>query len=244
MLAEQARLESNQLDPYLKLLRVSFKWLTLRISKSRPAACKAAALASELSVMAPHAGNAPASQPWEGCELLLFEWGIWNSDPARVELASADRQSAVLADERWILNGDWGRTRTYVVSNVADLQSAAFAARRHPTIGTSVESRTPLHSMKSYCPTARRQRHRRIFCTSTYHLTASGWLLVDLAMILSCCCIEVANDHTLPCREKRSRYILRCSSNWATVPNLVEGPAGLQPTTYGFECNRVAVCIF
>ena len=25
--------------------------------------------------------------------------------------------------------------------------------------GTSVESRTPLHSMKSYCPTARRQRH-------------------------------------------------------------------------------------
>ena len=25
--------------------------------------------------VAPHAGNAPASQPWEGCELLLFEWG-------------------------------------------------------------------------------------------------------------------------------------------------------------------------
>lgn len=38
---------------HLVLLHVSFKWLTLRISKSRPAACKAAALASELSVMAP-----------------------------------------------------------------------------------------------------------------------------------------------------------------------------------------------
>ena len=127
----------------------------------------------------------------------------WNSDPARVELASADRQSAVLADERWILNGDWGRTRTYVVSNVADLQSAAFATRRHPTIGTSVESRTPLHSMKSYCPTARRQRHllKRIFYTSTYHLTASSWLLVDLAVILFCCCIGVASDHTLLCRK-------------------------------------------
>ena len=101
-----ARLESNQLDPCLELLRVSFKWLTLRISKSRPAACKAAALASELSVIISHADNAPAS----------IRMRHWNSDPARVELASADRQSAVLADERWILNGGWGRTRTYVVS--------------------------------------------------------------------------------------------------------------------------------
>ena len=31
-------------------------------------------------------------------------------------------------------NGRQGRTRTYVVSNVADLQSAAFATRRHLTI--------------------------------------------------------------------------------------------------------------
>lgn len=53
------------------------------------------------------------------------------------------------------------------------------------------------------------QRHllKRIFCTSTYHLTASSWLLVDLAMILACCCIGVASVHTLLCREKRSRYI-------------------------------------
>ena len=169
----------------------------------------------------------------------------WNSDPARVELASADRQSAVLADERWILNGGWGRTRTYVVSNVADLQSAAFAAQRHSTIGTSVKSRTPLHSMKSYCPTARRQRHllKRIFCTSTYHLTASSWLLVDLAVILSCC-VWVAGDHTLLCRKKRSRYIWYVALiNYATVP-ILEGPVGLKPTPTALNASRVAVCIF
>lgn len=86
-------------------------------------------------------------------------------------------------------------------------------------IGTSVESRTPLHSMKSYCPTARRQRHQRIFCTSTYHLTASSWLLVDLAVILSCC-IEIASDHTLLYRKKKSRYIWYVVLvNYTTVPN-------------------------
>ena len=42
---------------------------------------------------------------------------------------------------------------------------------------------------------------KRIFCTSTYHLTASSWLLVDLAVILICCCIWVASDHTLLCRK-------------------------------------------
>ena len=105
---------------------------------------------------------------------------------------------------------------------VTALQAVVFATRRHSTIGTSVESRTPLHSMKSYCPTARRQRHllKRIFCTSTYHLTASSWLLVDLAVILSCCCIGVASDHTLLCRKKRSRYIWYVVLvNYTTVPN-------------------------
>ena len=33
----------------------------------------------------------------------------------------------------WQVDGCWGRTRTYAVSIVADLQSAAFATRRHPT---------------------------------------------------------------------------------------------------------------
>ena len=190
-----ARLESNQLDPCLELLRVSFKWLTLRISKSRPAACKAAALASELSVIISHADNAPAS----------IRMRHWNSDPARVELASADRQSAVLADERWILNGGWGRTRTYVVSKWW---------RLYRPLSSLLDVTQPLAPLVGLAPAKKLldenqgtlliclQRHllKRIFCTSTYHLTASSWLLVDLAVILSCC-VWVASDHTLLCRK-------------------------------------------
>lgn len=76
------------------------------------------------------------------------------------------------------------------------------------------------------------QRHllkKRIFCTSTYHLTASSWLLVDLAMILACCCIGVASDHTLLCRKRKNqdtfdtlRYQLRYS------PKLDGGTGGTQ----------------
>ena len=85
--------------------------------------------------------------------------------------------------------------------------------------------------LESYCPTVRRHQHllKRIFCTSTYHLMASSWLLVDLTMILICCCIGVASVHTLLCRKRKNqdtfdtlRYQLRYS------PKLDGGTGGTQ----------------
>ena len=107
---------------------------------------------------------------------------------------------------------------------VTALQAVVFAARRHSTIGTSGRTCTGKKLLDENQGTLLicLQRHllKRIFYTSTYHLTASSWLLVDLAVILSCCCIGVASDHTLLCRKKRSRYIWYVVLvNYTTVPN-------------------------
>ena len=122
-------------------------------------------------------------------------------------------------------NGGWGRTRTYGVSKWW---------RLYRPLSSLLDVTQPLAPLVGLAPAKKLldenqgtlliclQRHllKRIFCTSTYHLTASSWLLVDLAVILSCCCIGVASDHTLLCRKKRSRYIWYVVLvNYTTVPN-------------------------
>ena len=72
---------------------------------------------------------------------------------------------------------------------------------------------------------------RKWICTSTYHLTASSWLLVDLAVILSCC-VWAAGDHTLPCRKWYFRFDLHklprvyktlALTRWATEVSKFQG---------------------
>ena len=108
----------------------------------------------------------------------------------------------------------------------------------YPTmIGDSTETRTPILWMKTRIPDQLEDRVKPL-CTSTYHLTASSWLLVDLAVILSWCCIGgVASDHTLLCREKRSRYIWYVALSITLQPHFLARLVGLKPTTHGLTCK-------
>ena len=83
-------------------------------------------------------------------------------------------------------NGRQGRTRTYVVSNVADLQSAAFAAQRHSTKIVLLEKRFGTH----------RPRQSLAGGAKSSTMLSSMARLLLLSYIVMCCwqSLNVSND--------------------------------------------------
>lgn len=49
---------------------------------------------------------------------------------------------------------------------------------------------------------------------------------------------------TTPCCAEKDQDTFYVALATELQSQVLEGPAGLQPATYGFECNRIAVCIF
>ena len=49
---------------------------------------------------------------------------------------------------------------------------------------------------------------------------------------------------TTPCYAEKDQDTFYVALATKLRSQVLEGPAGLQPATYGFECNRIAVCIF
>ena len=111
-------------------------------------------------------------------------------------------------------------------------------------IGDSTEAWTLILWMKTRIPN---QLEDRVKTSLHQHLSLRScpvdcW--EQTAVILSCC-IGVASDHTLLCREKKIKiHLIRFAYQLHYSPKFLEGLVGFKPTPTALNASRAAVCIF